>query len=441
MLGAVSQDSLVFEEPVPPEENKKRKKDMYLIIKLPLQNGDMLQLSGMSCGIASAKANKMDTEMVESIDVTDDARSFSWAVDSAIRSETGSIFGESRVRSFASLVDSAIRSSSASEADLGSSPSPVHAFASAVDIRTVAARLFTVSELNVATNNFSFDNKIDAGGLDVVEYRGELIDGHEVAIKRVKTWLNLFGKSEFALFSRLHHKNLVGLVGFCEAKDERLLVYEYMKNGALYHHLHGKNGSSVLNSWKMRIKIAVDVSQGIQYLHNYASIIHRNINSSNILFDATWTARVSGFDLSLMNPEPDWDYRTMGTVGTYGYIDPEYYGLNVLTAKSDVYGLGVVLLELLTGKKAIFKYGANDFVSTTIKSVVDFAVPTILAGELVKILDPRVGPPDVNEAEALELVAYTAIHCVNLEGKDRPTMADIVANLERALAICESSHI
>ncbi|KAL2990979.1 hypothetical protein AAZX31_11G234500 [Glycine max] len=390
---------------------------------------------------ASAKSNKMDTEMVESIDVTDDARSFSWAVDSAIRSETGSIFGESRVRSFASLVDSAIRSSSASEADLGSSPSPVHAFASAVDIRTVAARLFTVSELNVATNNFSFDNKIDAGGLDVVEYRGELIDGHEVAIKRVKTWLNLFGKSEFALFSRLHHKNLVGLVGFCEAKDERLLVYEYMKNGALYHHLHGKNGSSVLNSWKMRIKIAVDVSQGIQYLHNYASIIHRNINSSNILFDATWTARVSGFDLSLMNPEPDWDYRTMGTVGTYGYIDPEYYGLNVLTAKSDVYGLGVVLLELLTGKKAIFKYGANDFVSTTIKSVVDFAVPTILAGELVKILDPRVGPPDVNEAEALELVAYTAIHCVNLEGKDRPTMADIVANLERALAICESSHI
>ena len=449
---------------------------------------------------ASAKANKMDTEMVESIDVTDDARSFSWAVDSAIRSETGSIFGESRVRSFASLVDSAIRSSNATEADLESSPvqaadramrssssgtdlgtSPFHVFATAADMRTIAARLtkavsnakrhfakglftraelipvtqaelepatnnfpgllFTLDELNVATNNFSFDNKIDAGGLDVVEYRGELIDGHEVAIKRVKTWLNLFGKSEFALFSRLHHKNLVGLVGFCEQKDERLLVYEYMKNGALYHHLHGKNGSSVLNSWKMRIKIAVDVSQGIQYLHNYASIIHRNINSSNILFDATWTARVSGFDLSLMNPEPDWDYRTMGTVGTYGYIDPEYYGLNVLTAKSDVYGLGVVLLELLTGKKAIFKYGANDFVSTTIKSVVDFAVPTILAGELVKILDPRVGPPDVNEAEALELVAYTAIHCVNLEGKDRPTMADIVANLERALAICESSHI
>ena len=228
------------------------------------------------------------------------------------------------------------------------------------------------------------------------------------------------------MFSRLHHKNLVGLVGFCEQKDERLLVYEYMKNGALYHHLHGKNGSSVLNSWKMRIKIAVDVSQGIQYLHNYASIIHRNINSSNILFDATWTARVSGFDFA---------------VGTFGYVDPEYFHLNVVTEKSDVYGLGVVLLEILTGRRAVLKYGAKDYVCTPIKSVVDFAVPVILAGELEKILDPRVGPPDENEAEAMELVAYTAIHCVNLKGKDRPTMADIVVNLERALAICESSHI
>ncbi|KAG5146827.1 hypothetical protein GLYMA_11G230400v4 [Glycine max] len=376
----------------------------------------------------------MDTETVERIDVrdnTDDARSFSMAVDSDIRSDTGSIFGESRVRSFASLVDSAIRSSSASEADLGSSPSPVHAF---------AAPLFTLAELKAATNNFSFDNKIGTGGF-VVEYRGKLVDGREVAIKRGKTWSNSFGKSKFALFSRLHHKNLVGLVGFCEEKYERLLVYEYMKNGTLYHHLHSKKGSSVLNSWKMRIKIAVAVSEGIQYLHNYASIIHKNIMSSNILFDATWTARVSGFDLWLVNPEPDRDYRTMWTVGTFGYIDPEYYGLNVLTAKSDVYGLGVVLLELLTGKRAKFKYEGKDFVCTPIKSVVDFAVPVILTGELVKILDPRVGPPDVNEAEAVELVAYTAIHCVNLKGKDRPTMADIVANLGRALAICESSHI
>ncbi|RZB73010.1 putative serine/threonine-protein kinase-like protein CCR3 [Glycine soja] len=312
------------------------------------------------------------------------------------------------------------------------------------------AEEFTLAELVAATNNFSLENKIGSGSFGVV-YKGKLAEGREVAIKRGETGSKMKKfqekesafESELAFLSRLHHKHLVGLVGFCEEKDERLLVYEYMKNGALYDHLHAKNNvekeSSVLNNWKMRIKIALDASRGIEYLHNYAvpSIIHRDIKSSNILLDATWTARVSDFGLSLMSPEPDRDHRPMKAAGTVGYIDPEYYGLNVLTAKSDVYGLGVVLLELLTGKRAIFKYGED---GGTPLSVVDFAVPAILAGELVKILDPRVGPPDVNEAEAVELVAYTAIHCVNLEGKDRPTMADIVANLERALAICESSH-
>ncbi|KHN36368.1 Putative serine/threonine-protein kinase-like protein CCR3 [Glycine soja] len=290
----------------------------------------------------------------------------------------------------------------------------------------------------------------ECGSFGVV-YKGKLTDGREVAIKRGETGSKMKKfqekesafESELAFLSRLHHKHLVGLVGFCEEKDERLLVYEYMKNGALYDHLHDKNNvekeSSVLNNWKMRIKIALDASRGIEYLHNYAvpSIIHRDIKSSNILLDATWTARVSDFGLSLMSPEPDRDHRPMKAAGTVGYIDPEYYGLNVLTAKSDVYGLGVVLLELLTGKRAIFKYGED---GGTPLSVVDFAVPSILAGELVKLLDPRVEPPNVTESEAVELVAYTAIHCVNLEGKDRPTMADIVSNLERALAICESSH-
>ncbi|RYQ99951.1 hypothetical protein Ahy_B07g087980 [Arachis hypogaea] len=313
------------------------------------------------------------------------------------------------------------------------------------------AEEFTLADLSAATNNFSPENKIGAGSFGIV-YRGKLADGREVAIKRGETETGTKMKkfqekesafeSELAFLSRLHHKHLVRLVGFCDEKDEKLLVYEYMKNGALYDHLHGKNNvdknSSVLNSWRMRIKIALDASRGIEYLHNYAvpSIIHRDIKSSNILIDATWTARVSDFGLSLMSPESDIDFRPTKAAGTVGYIDPEYYGLNVLTAKSDVYGLGVVLLELLTGKRAIFKI---DETSGTPVSIVDFAVPAIKVGELAKILDPRVAPPELNEMEALELVAYTAMHCVNLEGKDRPTMADIVANLERALSLCESS--
>ncbi|XP_004500493.1 putative serine/threonine-protein kinase-like protein CCR3 [Cicer arietinum] len=312
-----------------------------------------------------------------------------------------------------------------------------------------SAEEFSLSELIAATNNFAFENKIGAGSFGVV-YRGKLVDGRDVAIKRGETSLKVKKfqekesafESELAFLSRLHHKHLVRLVGFCDEKDERLLVYEYMKNGSLHSHLHDKNNveksSNVLNSWKMRIKIALDAARGIEYLHNYAvpSIIHRDIKSSNILLDSTWTARVSDFGLSLMSPESDTNYKPTKTAGTVGYIDPEYYGLNVLTAKSDVYGLGVVLLELLTGKRAIFRHSEN---GGNPLSLVDFAVPAILAGELVKILDSRVGSPsESNESEAVELMAYTAIHCVNLEGKDRPTMADIVANLERAFVICDA---
>ncbi|WCJ19883.1 CRINKLY4 related 3 [Euphorbia peplus] len=316
---------------------------------------------------------------------------------------------------------------------------------------TDRAEEFSLSELANATNNFALENKIGAGSFGVV-YRGKLHDGREVAIKRGETGQKTkkFQEkesafdSELAFLSRLHHKHLVRLVGYCEEGDERLLVYEFMKNGALYDHLHDKNNtgksSSMVNSWKMRIKIALDAARGIEYLHSYAvpPIIHRDIKSSNILLDANWTARVSDFGLSLLGPESDRDYRPMKAAGTVGYIDPEYYGLNVLTAKSDVYGLGVVLLELLTGKRAIFKDSAENGSAPT--SIVDFAVPKILASELGKFLDPRVGAPELNEAEAVELVAYTALHCVNLEGKDRPTMNDIVANLERALSLCEGSH-
>lgn len=308
------------------------------------------------------------------------------------------------------------------------------------------AEEFLFSELVSATNNFAFENKIGGGSFGGV-YKGKLHDGREVAIKRGDTGSkekkfqekeSAF-ESELAFLSRLHHKHLVGLIGYCEERDERLLVYEYMKNGSLHDHLHGKTSSSVVNSWKMRIKISLDAARGIEYLHNYAvpPIIHRDIKSSNILLDANFLARVSDFGLSLNGPENDREFRPIKAAGTIGYIDPEYYGLNILTAKSDCYGLGVMLLELLTGKKAIFKNAEN---GGSPISLVDYAVPVIKAGELTKILDSRVGPPEMNESEAVELMANTAVHCVPLEGKDRLTMSDVVVNLERALALCDDSR-
>ncbi|CAI0415852.1 unnamed protein product [Linum tenue] len=313
------------------------------------------------------------------------------------------------------------------------------------------AEEFTLSELAAATDGFAAENKIGAGSYGIV-YRGKLADGREVAIKRGETSKKAKKyqekesafESELSFLSRLHHKHLVRLVGYCDdGGDEKLLVYEYMKNGALYDHLHDRNNvensSSLINSWKIRIRIALDAARGIEYLHNYAvpPIIHRDIKSSNILLDGNWVARVSDFGLSLLGPDPEREYRPTKAAGTVGYIDPEYYSLNVLTAKSDVYGLGVVLLELLTGKRAIFK---GDDGEGTPTSIVEYAVARIAGGELWGILDRRVGQPDVNESEAVELVGYTAMHCVRPEGKDRPTMADIVVNLERALVLCEGSH-
>ncbi|KAF2296265.1 hypothetical protein GH714_037160 [Hevea brasiliensis] len=271
----------------------------------------------------------------------------------------------------------------------------------------VTAEKFTVAQLAAATNFFSPENKIGAGNFAIV-YKGELSDGREVAVKRGnrgQKLMNFQGErtlSELASLSRIYHKHLVRPVGYCEDRDERLVVYEYMENGSLHDHLHDKTNneknSTIINSWKMRIKIALDAARGIEYLHNSAipTIIHRDIKSSNILLDSNWTARVSDFGLSLMIPESKPDYRPMMAVGTAGYIDPEYYYLNVLTTKSDVYSLGVVL-------------------------------------------DARVRPPELNEAEAVELVAYTALHCVNLVGLERPTTSNIVANLERALSLFDAS--
>ena len=338
------------------------------------------------------------------------------------------------------------------------------------------AEEFTFAQLEAATKGFALEAKIGEGSFGAV-YRGKLPDGREVAIKRAsesgprarrfQEKESAF-RSELAFLSRLHHKHLVGLVGYCEEDEERLLVYEYMKNGALYDHLHPKTStaapSPVASSWKLRIKILLDASRGIEYLHSYAvpPIIHRDIKSSNILLDGGWTARVSDFGLSLMGPlepppslEPEEDdddatavtrsrsrsksksqhLTVMKAAGTVGYMDPEYYGLHHLTVKSDVYGFGVVMLESLTGRRAIFKEAEGG----SPVSVVDYAVPTIVGGELAKVLDPRAPEPAPHEAEAVELVAYTAVHCVRLEGKDRPAMADIVANLETAFALCEGS--
>lgn len=304
---------------------------------------------------------------------------------------------------------------------------------------------FSFEMLLQATDNFSDQHKIGSGSFGSV-YHATLDDGRQVAVKRAESMAsssflgptkrqedmdNAF-VNELEFLSNLNHKNLVRLLGYCEDRNELILVYEYMNNGSLHHHLH-KLESSPLMHWSERIKVALDAARGIEYLHVYAvpQIIHRDIKSSNILLDASWTAKVSDFGLSLMGPKDDESHLSLHAAGTVGYMDPEYYRLQVLTTKSDVYSFGVVLLELLSGYKAIHKNGDG-----VPRNVVDYVVPYIVQDEVHRVLDPKVPPPTPYEIEAVAYIGYLAADCVTLQGKDRPTMSEIVNSLERALAAC-----
>ncbi|XP_028798759.1 serine/threonine-protein kinase-like protein CCR4 [Neltuma alba] len=305
-----------------------------------------------------------------------------------------------------------------------------------------------------ATNNFSEDQKIGTGSFGSV-YHATLKDGKEVAIKRAEISPTspsdkIIGGSrrqedkddafvnELESLSRLNHKNLVRLLGFFEDNNERILVYDFMTNGSLTDHLHKlhtstSNPNSPLMSWSGRIKVALDAARGIEYLHKYAipPIIHRDIKSANILLDSKWTAKVSDFGLSLMGPEDEESHLSLLAAGTVGYMDPEYYRLQHLTTKSDVYSFGVVLLELLCGYKAIHR---NE--NGTPRNVVDFVVPYIEQDEIHRVLDRRLPPPTPYEIEAVAFVGYLAADCVRFEGRERPTMTDVVNKLEIALDAC-----
>ncbi|CAN6458412.1 unnamed protein product [Victoria cruziana] len=314
----------------------------------------------------------------------------------------------------------------------------------------VGAKLeeFPLELLLKVTNNFSTSCRTGTGSFGSV-YEAYLLDGRHVAIKRAEApspsaiYVRHYHQdnehafqAELAFLSRLNHKNLVQLIGFCEEEMtelERLLVYEFMSNGSLHDHLHRKDESR-LHDWVLRIRVALDAARGIEYLHTYAvpPIIHRDIKSANILLDATWTAKVADFGLSLMGPVDESGHLSLRAAGTVGYMDPEYYRLQQLTTKSDVYSFGVVLLELLTGYKAIHKVQ----VGSSPRNVVDFAVPFVVSDEIHQVLDRRLPPPTPYEIEAVTYVGYLAADCVSLEGKDRPSMTEVVSSLERALAAC-----
>ncbi|XP_034892534.1 serine/threonine-protein kinase-like protein ACR4 [Populus alba] len=300
------------------------------------------------------------------------------------------------------------------------------------EIKLRRARMFTYEELEGATSGFKEESIVGKGSFSCV-YKGVLKNGTFVAVKKAivssdKQKNSKEFHTELDLLSRLNHAHLLNLLGYCEEGGERLLVYEFMAHGSLHQHLHGKNPALIEQlDWVRRVTIAVQAARGIEYLHGYACppVIHRDIKSSNILIDEEHNARVSDFGLSLLGPADSSSPLAELPAGTLGYLDPEYYRLHYLTTKSDIYSFGVLLLEILSSRKAIdMQYEEGN--------IVEWAVPLIKAGDISAILDPALKPP--SDPEALKRIANVACKCVRMRGKERPSMDKVTTALERALA-------
>uniref|UniRef100_A0ACD5TEU1 Uncharacterized protein n=1 Tax=Avena sativa TaxID=4498 RepID=A0ACD5TEU1_AVESA len=288
-------------------------------------------------------------------------------------------------------------------------------------------RRFTYAELEAVTDGFR--RVIGRGGFGKV-YDGFLEDGTQVAVK-LRSESSDQGVQEFLAeaqtLAKIHHKNLVSLIGYCKDMEYMALVYEYMSEGALHDHLRGRGNNSRCLLWKQRLCIALDSAQGLEYLHKGCNppLIHRDVKTSNILLNANLDAKLADFGLlKAFNSGADTHVSTARVVGTVGYLAPEYQATFQLTNKSDVFSFGVVLLEIVTGKPHIL----ND---PEPMNIIQWVQQRLARGNIESVVDARMsGDHDIN---SVWKVADTALKCTALAPEQRPTMTDVVAQLQECL--------
>ncbi|KAL4582338.1 hypothetical protein LXL04_006885 [Taraxacum kok-saghyz] len=288
----------------------------------------------------------------------------------------------------------------------------------------------TLVEIQSATNNFDETFIIGRGGFgDVYKCRTMRGSVQEVAVKRLHSMSNQ-GTHEFEaevqVLSKLRHGNLVSLIGYCNEGNEMALVYEFMPNGTLEDNLH-KSDSSL--SWLQRLTICIGAARGLEYLHTGTStqhgVVHRDVKSSNILLDGNFDAKISDFGLAKVGLR-ERSHMTTAVKGKFGYIDPCYFYTGKLTEKSDVYAFGVVLFEILSGRKALDSTLEEQW------GLAGWAQHQIKHGKLNQIIDPRI--IGQFSKKCLKEFANIAGHCLHSEPKQRPTMAEIVVKLESILS-------
>ncbi|KAK7392382.1 hypothetical protein VNO78_20819 [Psophocarpus tetragonolobus] len=288
---------------------------------------------------------------------------------------------------------------------------------------------FTFDDVKKATKNFSRDNIIGRGGYGNV-YKGFLPDGSEVAFKRFKN-CSASGDASFTheveVIASVRHVNLVALRGYCSVTTrlegyQRIIVCDMVKNGSLHDHLFGPNGVKL--SWPIRQRIALGTARGLAYLHYGAqpAIIHRDIKASNILLDDKFEAKVADFGLAKFNPE-GMTHMSTRVAGTMGYVAPEYALYGQLTERSDVFSYGVVLLELLSGRKAL--QTNNDGQPS---ALTDWAWSLVRTGKALDVIEDRM--PQPGSEQVLEKYVLIAVLCSHPQLYARPTMDQVVKMME-----------
>uniref|UniRef100_A0A0E0JDI2 non-specific serine/threonine protein kinase n=1 Tax=Oryza punctata TaxID=4537 RepID=A0A0E0JDI2_ORYPU len=293
-------------------------------------------------------------------------------------------------------------------------------------------RRFTYKELEKITNNFK--KVLGRGGFGYV-YHGILEDGTQVAVKLRSESSNQGAKEflvEAQILTRIHHKNLVSMIGYCKDGVYMALVYEYMSKGTLQEHIAGENNNGGYLTWRERLKIALDSAQGLEYLHKGCNppVIHRDVKATNILLNTRLEAKIADFGLSKAFNN-DTHVSTNALVGTLGYMDPEYHATIQPTMKSDVYSFGVVLLELVTGKPAII-HNPNPV------SIIKWVQQHLVHGNIEDVVDTHIHSDyDVN---SVWKVADIALKCTVQASTQRPTMTDVVMQIQECLEFEDGRH-
>ncbi|KAK8672614.1 hypothetical protein V6N13_110979 [Hibiscus sabdariffa] len=296
-------------------------------------------------------------------------------------------------------------------------------------------RKFSFNELKLATRSFRPDTLLGEGGFGCV-FKGWISEngtspakpgtGLPVAVKTLnqnglqghREWL-----AEVNLLGDLLHSNLVKLIGYCIEDDQRLLVYEFMPRGSLENHLFRR---SMPLPWSIRMKIALGAAKGLAFLHEEAErpVIYRDFKTSNILLDVDYNAKLSDFGLAKDGPEGDKTHVSTRVMGTYGYAAPEYVMTGHLTSKSDIYSFGVVLLEMLTGRRSMDKTRPNGE-----HNLVEWARPYLAdRRRFYRLIDPSLGGQF--SIKGAQTAIQLAAHCLSRDPKGRPLMSEVVEILK-----------